>query len=88
MVAKHGSLKKMINRTYSTYNYPSLEKKFKAPKSTQKISFYGNIGELPIYLFFFFFNWDSLHARLNSHYETQSYKKNKHKKIRAHNKSV
>ena len=43
----------MINRTYSTYNYPSLEKKFKAPKSTQKISFYGNIGELPIYLFFF-----------------------------------
>ena len=28
----------------------------------------------------FFFNWDSLHARLNSHYEAWSYKKKKHKK--------
>ena len=28
----------------------------------------------------FFFNWDSLHARLNSHYEACSYKKEKHKK--------
>ena len=25
----------------------------------------------------FFFNWDSLHARLNSHYEAWSYKKEK-----------
>ena len=29
----------------------------------------------------FFFNWDSLHARLNSHYETWSYKKGSTKKI-------
>ena len=29
--------------------------------------------------FFFFFNWDSLHARLNSHYEAWSYKKKKKK---------
>ena len=36
----------------------------------------------------FFFNWESLHARLNSHYEAWSYKKKKHKKIRAHRKSV
>ena len=35
-----------------------------------------------------FFNWDSLHARLNSHYEVWRYKKKKHKKIRAHRKSV
>ena len=35
-----------------------------------------------------FFNWDSLHARLNSHYEAWSYKKKKHKKITAHMKSV
>ena len=28
----------------------------------------------------FCFNWDSLHARLNSHYEAWSYKKKKHKK--------
>ena len=34
------------------------------------------------------FNWDSLHARLNSHYEAWSYKKNKHKKIKAYRKSV
>ena len=35
-----------------------------------------------------FFNWDSLHARLNSHYEVWRYKKKKHKKIRAHRKFV
>ena len=29
---------------------------------------------------FVFFNWDSLHARLNSHYEAWSYKEKKHKK--------
>ena len=30
----------------------------------------------------FFFNWDSLHARLNSHYKAwRSYKKKKHKKM-------
>ena len=36
----------------------------------------------------FFSNWDSLHARLNSHYEAWSYKKKKHKKITAKRKSV
>ena len=36
----------------------------------------------------FFFNWDSLHARLNHHYEAQSYKKKKHNKIKAYRKSV
>ena len=30
------------------------------------------------------FNWDSFHARLNSHYEAWSYKKKKHKKIEAY----
>ena len=35
-----------------------------------------------------FFNWDSAHARLKSHYEAWSYKKKKNKKIRAHRKSV
>ena len=37
---------------------------------------------------FFKFNWHSLHARLNSHYEAWSYKKKKHKKITAYRKSV
>ena len=36
----------------------------------------------------FFFNCASLHARLNSHYKAQSYKKKKHKKIKAYRKSV
>ena len=38
--------------------------------------------------YFFFFNWDLLHARLNSHYEAWSYKKKKHKKITGYRKSV
>ena len=36
----------------------------------------------------FLFNWDSFHARLNSHYKAWSYKKKKHKKIRAHSKCL
>ena len=35
-----------------------------------------------------FFNWDSLHARLNSHYEASSYKKKKRKKVKTYRKSV
>ena len=35
----------------------------------------------------FFCNWDSLHARLNSDYKPWSYKKKKHKKIKAYRKS-
>ena len=34
------------------------------------------------------FNWYSLHARLNSHYEVWNYKKKEHKKIKAHRKPV
>ena len=39
-------------------------------------------------LFFLFFNWDLLHARLNSHCKAWSYKKRKHKKIKTYRKSV
>ena len=39
-------------------------------------------------VFQFFFNWDSLHARLNSHYEAWSYKKRSKKKITGYRKSV
>ena len=35
-----------------------------------------------------FFNWDSFHARLNSHYKAWNYKKKKHKKIKAYSKSL
>ena len=33
-------------------------------------------------------NWYSLHARLNSHYEAWSYRKRKHKKVKAYRKSI
>ena len=33
-----------------------------------------------------FLNWDSLHAKLKSHYKAQSYKKKKDKKIKAYRK--
>ena len=36
----------------------------------------------------FFFNWDSLHAMLNSHHETYGYKKKRHKKIKTFRESV
>ena len=36
----------------------------------------------------FFFNWDSLHVRLNSHYKAQSYKKKKHMKIKGYRKPI
>ena len=36
----------------------------------------------------FFFNWDSLHARLNSHYKAWSYKKRSTKKMTGYRKSV
>ena len=42
-------------------------------------------------LFFFclsFFNWDSPHGRLNSHYEAWSYKTKSTKKITGYRKSV
>ena len=39
-------------------------------------------------LFFILFNWDSLHARLNSHYEAWSYKKRSIIKITGYRKSV
>ena len=32
--------------------------------------------------------WDSLHAKLNSHYEVWSYKKKKHKKIKAYTRNL
>ena len=39
-------------------------------------------------LCFFLKNWYSLHVRLNTHYEAWSYKKKKHKKVKAYRKSV
>ena len=37
---------------------------------------------------YFFQNWDSLHASLNSHYKAWSYKKKEQKQIEAYRKSV
>ena len=35
-----------------------------------------------------YFNWDSLHARLDSHYRERGNKKKKHKKIKVYRKSA
>ena len=40
------------------------------------------------FLYLLFFNWGSLHARLNSHYEAWSYKKGSTQKITWYRKSV
>ena len=40
------------------------------------------------FIYIYIYNWDSLHARLNSHYRAWSYKKKKHKKIKGCRKSV
>ena len=40
----------------------------------------------PEVVLYLFFNWDSLHARLNSDYKAWKYKKKKHKKIKAYRK--
>ena len=49
---------------------------------------YINKNELDKPSFFCFFNWYSLHASLNSHYDAWSYKKRKHKKVKAYRKSI
>ena len=45
------------------------------------------MSQLQLEFFLFFFNWYSLHARLNSHYEAWSHKEKKHKKVKAYSKS-
>ena len=41
-----------------------------------------------IYYIYVYINWDSLHSKLNRHYKAWSYKKKKHKKIKAYMKSL
>ena len=56
----------------------------KSPNKTISLFFSDNIPAFPFRFKQIFFNWDSLHARLNSHYEAWSYKKKKHKKRLQH----
>ena len=68
------------------FEHPSNDKwggvciyfKFSLPIQILSISFISLMHQLGD----FFFNWDSLHARLNSHYKGRSYKKQTHKKIK------
>ena len=46
------------------------------------------IGSWSSRLYLFLKNWDSLHARRNSHYDLWSYKKKKHIKVKEYRKSV
>ena len=57
---------------FSKYLFPKLQYIFRATD-------YG-LRKPKMSKVFFFFNWNSPHARLNSHYEAWSYKKKKHKK--------
>ena len=71
---------------------------YRPPQENNKYAFCNELNETlskavnsykKIIVFFsFFFNWYSLHARLNSHYEAWSYKKKKHKKVKAYRKSI
>ena len=58
---------------------PILDKKFDSI-----MKFINNFHDTVL----FFLNWDSLHARLNSHYRAWNYKKKRHKKIKAYRKSL
>ena len=43
---------------------------------------------LSYYYYYYYFNWDSLYARLSSHYEAWSYNKRSIKKITGYRKSI
>ena len=64
--------------------FPRFQKRKKQP---WKSDTFNNVVGFSLTLLHFF-NWDSLQARLNSHYEARSYKKKKHKKIKIHRKSL
>ena len=64
-----------------------LSKKNKTSNSNESVTPKIYIFLAYIFEFLIFLNWDSLHARLNSHYEAWSYKKST-KKITEYRKSV
>ena len=70
--------------TSEVFNITSFKNESDGPNSSFSIK----ILKLLFFFLLLLFNWDSLHARPNSHYEAWSYKKKKHKKIRAHRKSI
>ena len=64
------------NQNWWSYMQPSLDNYLHAQNQRYRL--------IP----FFYFYWDPLHARLNSHYKAWSYKKKKLKKIKVYRKSV
>ena len=50
---------------------------FKVVKTNSKKGKVGKAKKELLFFYFIFFNWDSIHARLNSHYEAWGYKKKK-----------
>ena len=69
---KHKSeVNDIVKESFKDYSTPRVQKYWQRKKEIQ----------------FVFFNWHSLHARLNSHCETWSYKKKEHKKFKAYRKS-
>ena len=77
------------NHCKRVFEVPKLAyaNKTKESITSQKLGSW-NFWQIANSVFFFFFNWSSLHARLNSHYEAWSYKKRKLKKVKAYRKSI
>ena len=71
-----------INNAHQIFHYLHKAISIKWLRIT-KISFFLSLNYAG-----FFFNWDLLQARLNSHYDAWSYKKKKHRKTKTYTKSV
>ena len=79
-----------IANTFNNY-FASIAETTKKKKNIH-INIFPIIFQMKIVALYFcnfiFFNWYSLHARLNNHYEAWSYKKRKHKKVKAYKKPI
>ena len=81
------NFKNDINAKFSELNYRFNDSQAKYEMVNSNLSISRRCTEL-LPFFYFFFNWYSLHARLNSHYEAWSYKEKKQKKVKAYRKSL
>ena len=96
---KNATTKSFVSTSVKPIVVFRMENTFWVRITNQTISFYilYNTGlklvrypglTLEFSFIFFFLVWDSFNARLNNHYKVWSYKKKKHKKIKAYRKSV
>ena len=83
-----------VNELLSAIYWQQIKYKVSEIRFSEKIKYKEipkelvNLFRVGHFILFFFFNWDSLYARLNSHYKAWTYKEKKHKKIKTYRKSV